>query len=184
MKNPITSLVESIDSNSTSKEIQKIKIDSIETVKDLLATITDPEIPVLNIVELGILRNVELINEQYVVTITPTYTGCPAMGMIEAQIKQVLDLQQINYKIVTSLESIWTTEWMTEEAKMKLKNYGIAPPLIQKRIQKLFEDQGIIPCPLCDSKNTKLISEFSSTACKSMYKCHDCLEPFDYFKCH
>ncbi len=184
MKNPITSLVESIDPNYSRNEIQKIKIDSVESIKDLLSTITDPEIPVLNIIELGILRNVEWTNNQYVVTITPTYTGCPAMGMIEAQIRQLLDLQQINYKIVTSLESTWTTDWMTDEAKLKLKNYGIAPPLTQKRIQKLFEDQGTVSCPLCDSGNTKLVSEFSSTACKSMYKCQDCLEIFDYFKCH
>ncbi|MCC6815259.1 MAG: phenylacetate-CoA oxygenase subunit PaaJ [Saprospiraceae bacterium] len=151
---------------------------------ELLSQIKDPEIPVLNIVELGILRKAEFIQSVWQITITPTYIGCPAMGLIEMQIKQLLDQYNFNYKIITVISPSWTTNWMTEPAKQKLKQYGIAPPLVQKRIQGLFENPGVVPCPQCNSEHTVLISEFASTACKALYKCKECLEPFDYFKCH
>ncbi|NOT38473.1 MAG: phenylacetate-CoA oxygenase subunit PaaJ [Saprospiraceae bacterium] len=183
MKNPITKLVESIGNEQKSPLPEK-KPENANEVIQLLSQITDPEIPVINIHELGILRNVTWNNTYYEVTITPTYVGCPAMGMIEMSIRQVLDQYSIPYKIITSLHPSWTTDWITDIGKFKLKEYGIAPPSTQKRIQNLFEGQGIVECPRCNSANTILISEFASTACKSLYKCNECLEPFDYFKCH
>ena len=168
-----------------SKIILPSHISSIQDVELILSQVTDPEIPVINIVELGILRRVERVNDVFEIEITPTYVGCPAMGVIEMNIKAILDTYQgIKYKIITKLSPPWTTAWLSEQGKQKLKNYGIAPPLEQKRIQKLFEGQGQITCPRCNSVHTSLISEFGSTACKSMYKCNDCLEAFDYFKCH
>lgn len=183
MKNPITELVDSIDRSVNSLTGIK-KPENKEEVLQLLSLVTDPEIPVLNIVDLGILRSVEYLNDCWEISITPTYIGCPAMGMIEMNIRLLLDHFSIPYIIRTVLHPSWTTDWMTEDARKKLKEYGIAPPLLQKRIQNLFEKQGIVECPRCNSKETVLISEFASTACKSMYKCNHCLEAFDYFKCH
>ncbi len=163
----------------------EIKEGDCEHLKELLSTITDPEIPVINIVELGILRSIQYISNQYLIQITPTYIGCPAMGMIEMNIRSLLDVNNIhNYKIETILSPVWTTDWLSAETKTKLQNFGIAPPMNSYRIQKMFETQGVIPCPQCHSTHTAMISEFGSTACKSLFKCLDCKEPFDYFKCH
>jgi ring-1,2-phenylacetyl-CoA epoxidase subunit PaaD len=150
-----------------------------------LAAIHDPEIPVLSILDLGIVRNIELLStlnqEGHIrVTITATYTGCPAMDTIAMLIK--MELLNKGYKKVEVERSIapaWTTDWMTQEGKEKLRAYGIAPP--DKRFS--IPDNGII-CPQCGSSNTRLLSEFGSTACKSLLQCNDCAEPFDYFKCH
>lgn len=152
---------------------------TIAEVYDLLHQVTDPEIPVLSIIDLGVVRNVEYTNDLATITITPTYTGCPAMDMISANIKMVLfenGITKVN--VVTTLWPAWTTEWMTDEGKEKLTNYGIAPP------KRLTDKSSIIECPHCHSSNTKVISEFGSTACKALYKCNTCLEPFDYFKCY
>lgn len=152
---------------------------TIAEVYDLLHQVTDPEIPVLSIIDLGVVRNVEYTNDLATITITPTYTGCPAMDMISANIKMVLfenGITKVN--VVTTLWPAWTTEWMTDEGKEKLNNYGIAPP------KRLTDKSSIIECPHCHSSNTKVISEFGSTACKALYKCNNCLEPFDYFKCY
>lgn len=158
---------------------------SEEELFALLSSIPDPEIPVINIAELGILRSVEKTSEGYIIRFTPTYTGCPAMGMIEMQIRAILDDAGVkNYKLESVLSPAWTTDWIQEDARQKLKNYGIAPPLVQQRIIQLFEGQGPVACPRCNSLHTEMISEFGSTACKSQYRCLDCKEPFDYFKCH
>lgn len=146
-------------------------------ILDLLQNVTDPEIPVISVIDLGIVRDVIVDGDSLEVIITPTYSGCPAMLEIEKEINNALKKKGINeFKITTVLSPAWTTEWMSEEGKRKLKEYGIAPPNPTNP-----ED---IECPQCGSKNTQLISEFGSTACKSLFKCNDCLEPFDYFKCH
>jgi ring-1,2-phenylacetyl-CoA epoxidase subunit PaaD len=162
-------------------------------VWNVLATVNDPEIPVLSILDLGIVRAVDVIpsseagKERIIITITPTYSGCPAMDMIAMNIG--LALKQagfMNFDIKTTLSPAWTTDWMTEAGKQKLKAYGIAPPNPTHSVCSLemFAQDEAIQCPRCNSYKTKMISRFGSTACKALYQCSDCLEPFDYFKCH
>lgn len=152
----------------------------------ILEEVYDPEVPVLTVLDLGVVRNIEVDNEIITVTITPTYTGCPAMDMIAMNIKMAL-LQHgfADVKIKTQLSPAWTTEWMSEAGKQKLKAYGIAPPKLMRSVSALknFEEETVI-CPRCNSLNTVLISQYGSTACKALYSCSDCKEPFDYFKCH
>ena len=145
-----------------------------------LEDIKDPEIPVLSITDLGIVRDIVISNDEAEVFITATYTGCPAMDMIAAAIKTELLVRGFTKTKVTTVYSpAWTTDWMTEKGKEKLKAYGIAAP------DKRFAiPQDGVECPQCHSENTKLLSEFGSTACKALYQCSDCKEPFDYFKCH
>ena len=146
--------------------------------------IPDPEIPVLSIHDLGIVRDIDEIEGQIVVTITPTYSGCPAMNQFEADI--VTTLNKYGYdkvSIVTTYDPPWTTDWLSEEAKKKLQDYGIAPPE-QKTTDKnalLVDDRKSVTCPQCKSTNSKMISQFGSTACKSLYQCNDCMEPFRLF---
>lgn len=153
---------------------------------DLLEQVSDPEIPVLTVIDMGVIREVTKEGEQLEIVITPTYSGCPAMDMIEVEIRSVL--QENGYDKVavkTVLSPAWTTEWMSESGKQKLKKYGIAPPegaTIDKNV--LFGEAKKIECPRCSSRNTVMLSQFGSTACKSLYQCSDCKEPFDYFKCH
>ena len=159
-----------------------------EEVYNILKEVTDPEIPVITIEELGILRNVEVDENAGIVTvfITPTYNGCPAMDMITSQIKETLLHHSISAVTVISLiEPVWTTDWITEAGSQKLLAYGIAPP-VEKTTDTSFltGKSPVVACPQCRSENTQLISRFGSTACKALYKCNDCLEPFDYFKCH
>jgi ring-1,2-phenylacetyl-CoA epoxidase subunit PaaD len=155
-----------------------------EKILSTLSEIPDPEIPVINIKELGVLRDV-IVNENDVeVIITPTYSGCPAMKQIEDDIVSALKKSGIeNIKLKTVFHPAWTTDWLSDEAKEKLRKYGIAPP------EKATADIGVLLgkkkiCPHCGSENTEMISQFGSTACKALYRCHDCKEPFDYFKCH
>ncbi len=148
-----------------------------QTIWDLLDEVKDPEIPVLSIWDLGILRNVALVNNKVIVTITPTYSACPAMDVIRSDIKNVLGKSgYANSDVKTILSPAWTTDWMTEEGKHKLEQFGIAPPAHTKSIKNS------VCCPRCASENTKLISEYGSTACKAMYQCNHCKEPFCYFK--
>ncbi len=155
-------------------------------IYDILKGVPDPEIPVLNVLDLGIVRHVEFNDEKLEVTITPTYSGCPAMNVIEQSIREKLISEGFqNLEIKTILSPAWTTDWLTEEGKQKLLKYGIAPPVKSSSSKStLFADDRVVPCPQCASENTSLVSEFGSTPCKSLYKCKDCLEPFDYFKCH
>ncbi len=154
----------------------------MENLTDILKQIPDPEIPVVNIVELGIVRNAEMTakNEAEII-ITPTYSACPAMFNIEEDIVKLFKEKGISAKVITKISPVWTTDWITDEAREKLRNYGITPP--EKGAEK---NQLDIPkkCPKCNSENTKQISRFGSTLCKASYQCNDCLEPFDYFKCH
>ena len=152
-----------------------------------LEGINDPEVPVLSIVDLGIVRDIKMNDDEIEIIITPTYTGCPAMDMISTSIKILLStLGFKKYKVTQVLSPAWTSDWMSEEGKRKLKEYGIAPPNPKQQVcdNKLFAPYENIQCPHCNSYHTHRISEFGSTACKALYQCNDCLEPFDYFKCH
>lgn len=153
-----------------------------------LEEVIDPEIPVLNVVEMGIVRDVLIEDDQVVVKITPTYSGCPAMNAIEVEIHKKLREKGIQtFNVKTDFSESWTTDWMTDHAKQKLKEYGIAPPGKTEEdndfLTTLKGSQKIVPCPFCDSLDTKLQSEFGSTACKSQYYCNECHQPFEHFKC-
>lgn len=159
---------------------------TVDEIKDLLENIVDPEIPVLTIKDIGILRDVNINSDGILeVVITPTYVGCPAMGVIEEDIELLFKKHSIeNYKIDLVLSPAWTTDWISDEAKLKLEEYGIAPPIGHSQDKSFITSSPkTIRCPQCKSESTKMISQFGSTACKSLYKCEDCLEPFDYFKC-
>ena len=148
-----------------------VKEISTDTIWGILKTIPDPEIPAISIVDLGIIRDVQCDDDMFNITITPTYIGCPAMSFIKEEIIYNMELQGvINYQVKTSLAPPWTTDWMSDEVKTKLKNAGIAPP-----------SKNVI-CPQCDSIEVEVISNFGSTACKALYKCLSCAEPFHHFK--
>ena len=175
-------------------------------VWQLLESLTDPEIPVVTLRELGILRDVRSVVaqdgiEQLEVVITPTYSGCPAMGQIEDDVRNLLNEHGLHGRVVTQLAPAWTTDWMTSEAKDKLRAYGIAPPhsgadqdcltqgntsIVQFAARSASNpgrhESLAVPCPQCSSDNTTETSHFGSTACKALYRCLDCMEPFDYFK--
>lgn len=148
----------------------------------------DPEVPVLSIIDLGIVRDVKVSGEDHIeIIITPTYSGCPAMDAIRMNIRlQMLQQGWVDHTITTILSPAWTTDWMSEAGKQKLQAYGIAPPNPKQQVchTRLFEEDEAVQCPHCRSFNTVSISRFGSTACKALYRCNDCQEPFDYFKCH
>lgn len=156
-----------------------------EQIYDWLSSVNDPEVPVLSILDLGVVRRVEQLESGiWEITITPTYSGCPAMRVIEEDIKANLLLKGIDkVQVVSVLSPAWTTDWLSENGRKKLKEYGIAPPVNELDKSVLFGVATPVPCPLCDTINTKMISQFGSTACKAHYQCQECLEPFDYFKC-
>ena len=158
---------------------------------DCLSRIGDPEIPAISIVDLGIVRAAERRSDgRGEIVITPTYSGCPAMQVIEENIRQVLHAEGVqNIEVRTQLSPAWTTDWITDAGKEKLRAFGIAPPARRAMnavdISALsYKEDAEIACPQCGSINTRLISQFGSTACKALYRCGDCLEPFDYFKPH
>ena len=187
----------------------------VTRARTLAACVPDPEIPVITIEELGILRDVQAVpfgeiaangQQGFIIeiTITPTYSGCPAIDQIRDDILTEMDHESIPARIKTSLSPAWTTDWMSEAAKQKMQDYGIAPPqhlstelstakviqfapksvasrAINTPATSAFSSKNII-CPQCKSENTTETSHFASTACKALYKCLDCLEPFDYFK--
>ena len=186
-----------------------------EHIWQILKEIPDPEVPVLNLLDLGIIRDVKLrrsdmlvesksgtkekapmerpIGSRYnefqedeiEIIVTPTYSGCPATSMINMSIRlKLIEKGFNNIKLTNRLSPAWTTDWMTEEGKQKLKAYGITPPVYSKNSDELFSKTDRVECPLCGSKHTHLVSQFGSTACKALYQCDDCKEPFDYFKCH
>ncbi len=152
---------------------------------DILDEVKDPEIPVLSLVDLGVVREVQVADQGPIVTITPTYSGCPAMKVMEEDIRA--RLMMAGYKGVdvrTVLSPAWTTDWITAKGRKELQEYGIAPPE-QATSDKnaLLGHPKQVTCPLCKSRNTSMLSQFGSTPCKALYTCQDCLEPFDYFKC-
>ncbi|TVR37663.1 MAG: phenylacetate-CoA oxygenase subunit PaaJ [Cryomorphaceae bacterium] len=162
-----------------------VKSPATEKAWEVLEEVKDPEIPVLSVVDMGIVRSIEDLPDGMKVTITPTYSGCPAMEVIENEIRQALQEQGFNNVSVRSvLHPAWTTDWMSESGKQKLLEYGISPPqhsTVDKSI--LTGEAKEVICPNCRSVNTRMQSQFGSTPCKALYICNDCLEPFDYFKC-
>jgi len=160
---------------------------SIDEIRTILDRVMDPEVPVLSVLDLGIVRDIEIENEKVAVTITPTYTGCPAMDVISMQIRMELLAAGVkDVEIKQVLSPAWTTDWMSDRGKQRLKEYGIAPPLPRQQVcsPARFAAEEAIQCPNCSSYHTHRVSEFGSTACKALYQCDDCQEPFDYFKCH
>ncbi len=157
-----------------------------DTIWTILEEVTDPEIPALTVQDLGVVREVKMEEDGTVeVIITPTYSGCPAMNAIEVNIRAALEEKGFDkVKITTILSPAWTTDWMSEAGKAKLRAYGIAPPVGSVSKRALFGEEPAVACPHCGSLHTEMLSQFGSTACKSLYRCKDCLEPFDYFKCH
>ena len=171
----------------------KAQAASVGDVWAWLGEVADPEIPVISVVDLGIVRAVAFDGDECVVTITPTYSGCPAMQVIAESVEQALRARGIGkVKLVNQLSPAWTTDWMSDAGKAALTDYGIAPPAqqvidisglsagVKRRPAPLL----VITCPNCGSQHTQLTSQFGSTPCKALYKCLDCREPFDYFKCH
>ena len=156
-----------------------------------LADVSDPEVPVLSVLDLGIVRAVRLdaASSHLTIVITPTYSGCPAMDVIGTEIRLRLAAEGIGPQQLTlenQLSPAWTTDWLSAEGRRKLTAYGIAPPAEQAagRVRALFGESPVVQCPHCGSNQTQLLSQFGSTACKALYQCQDCREPFDYFKCH
>ena len=161
------------------------KLAVLPDVRRAIAEVPDPEVPVVSIEDLGILRDV-LVDEQashVLVTITPTYSGCPAMEVIETGIRHAAAKAGFTCDIRTVLSPAWTTDWMTEDGRRKLREYGIAPPARAAGRRALFGTDEVA-CPRCGSERTELIAEFGSTSCKALWRCLACREPFDYFKCH
>ncbi|MBL4624585.1 MAG: phenylacetate-CoA oxygenase subunit PaaJ [Flavobacteriales bacterium] len=154
-------------------------------IRELLEEVKDPEVPVLSVLDLGVVRSVSVVGNVVDIVLTPTYSGCPAMKVIEDDIVSILKANGIEtVTIEMVLAPAWTTDWITEKGKQQLKEFGIAPPE-KSSVDKssITGDAKFIRCPQCNSENTEMISQFGSTACKALYKCLDCLEPFDYFKC-
>jgi ring-1,2-phenylacetyl-CoA epoxidase subunit PaaD len=150
---------------------------------DAAATVVDPEIPVLTIADLGVLRDVVVTDDGVNVVITPTYSGCPAMAMIALDVEIALARAGFaNVQVTTVLAPAWTTDWMSDAGRGKLAAYGIAPPPASGR-GGLFATQ-IVACPRCGADDTEQLAEFGSTSCKALWRCRACREPFDLFKCH
>jgi ring-1,2-phenylacetyl-CoA epoxidase subunit PaaD len=154
-----------------------------EEILSLLDEVCDPEIPVLSLADLGVLRGVEFIDNEWQITITPTYSGCPAMKTMEDDILRKLNDNGIKANVHLVLSPAWTTDWLSESGREKLKEFGIAPPEDEVDKSVLFSAPTVVPCPKCGSRETKMVSQFGSTACKAHYQCRSCLEPYDYFKC-
>ena len=169
----------------------------------ILETVSDPEVPVLSVIDLGVVRDIVVLftppcfdaetlakesgSWGVEIFITPTYTGCPAIDVMNISIRiALLEAGFTDIKITQVLSPAWTTDWMSEAGKEKLKAYGIAPPHHKQSVctPDSFQEEEAIQCPLCNSYHTRLVSQFGSTACKALYQCNDCKEPFDYFKCH
>jgi ring-1,2-phenylacetyl-CoA epoxidase subunit PaaD len=163
-------------------------VNAVAQAWHLLESVPDPEIPVVSIRELGILRDIrEDADGTLEVVITPTYSGCPAMEQIEADVRSLLDAHRMKARVVTRLAPAWTTDWIADDARAKLREYGIAPPQHAAEGANVVHfarrrAEASVACPHCGSANTTETSHFGSTACKALFKCLDCLEPFDHFK--
>jgi ring-1,2-phenylacetyl-CoA epoxidase subunit PaaD len=155
----------------------------IDRVWDLLDRVMDPEIPVISVVDLGIVRDVRQGADGLEVVITPTYSGCPATRQIEQDICAALARAGMDAKLSVVLSPAWTTDWISEAGREKLESYGIAPPAGKTGKRAMFGAEPQVACPRCGSVQTEMISEFGSTPCKALWRCGECREPFDYFKC-
>ncbi len=150
----------------------------------VLESVADPEIPVLSLIDLGVIREAVEKEDAIYIKLTPTYSGCPAMDVMSDDIKAAFKAQGKEAMVKLVLSPAWTTDWMSEEGKKKMEAYGIAPPLEATADKEvLLGGKRLVKCPHCGSKNTKMVSQFGSTACKALFQCEDCHEPFDYFKC-
>ena len=150
----------------------------------ILNTVFDPEIPVLSIMDMGVVREAIEADGRIRIKITPTYSGCPAMDVIGDDIVKAFEKEGKNAKVELVLFPAWSTDWITEKGRQALEEFGIAAPLDPSSDKSaLLDGKRIVKCPLCGGTNTKLVSQFGSTACKALFKCEDCDEPFDYFKC-
>ncbi|RBO92180.1 1,2-phenylacetyl-CoA epoxidase subunit PaaD [Pseudochrobactrum asaccharolyticum] len=165
---------------------------SLDQIWGWLAEVPDPEIPVISLTDLGIIRDVAWQEDELVVTVTPTYSGCPATNIINLDIETALRSKGIEQlRLERRISPAWTTDWLSEEGREKLRAYGITPPVdgtaangvLLDRARSLSGGNITIACPRCSSTHTEKISQFGSTPCKASYRCKDCLEPFDYFKC-
>ncbi|MBQ4802687.1 phenylacetate-CoA oxygenase subunit PaaJ [Aquimarina sp. MMG015] len=151
---------------------------------EILQNVSDPEIPVLSIMDMGVVRSAKIVDDTVYVNITPTYSGCPAMDVIGDDIVSAFQKERMDAKVSLVLSPAWTTDWITPRGRKALEDYGIAAPLEEEADKEvLLGNKRIVKCPQCGSNNTKMISQFGSTACKALFQCDDCLEPFDYFKC-
>lgn len=158
---------------------------SIDHINEILYQVTDPEIPVLSIMDMGVVRDVQLQEDNKVhILLTPTYSGCPAMDVMAVDIKVALAKEDYEATVELVLSPAWTTDWITERGRQKLEEYGIAAPLSESADKlALMGESRMVKCTNCGSTNTEMVSQFGSTACKALFRCKDCLEPFDYFKC-
>ncbi|WP_430968633.1 1,2-phenylacetyl-CoA epoxidase subunit PaaD [Spongiimicrobium sp. 2-473A-2-J] len=160
------------------------KVYIAEQLIPILEKVSDPEIPVLSILEMGVVRSALIENDNVKVQITPTYSGCPAMDVIGDDIISALNRAGYQAKVELVLTPAWTTDWITEKGRRALEDYGIAAPLgAEADKEALLGHKKIVKCTNCGSRNTRLVSQFGSTACKALFQCIDCQEPFDYFKC-
>ena len=154
---------------------------------ELLNTIPDPEVPAISIVELGVVREIVVNGDSVTVSMTPTYSGCPALKMMEEQVLAKLESIGVkNPSLKLVFKPAWTTDWLSDSTKEKMKNYGIAPPpkITAVYLLPMNHNKEPLQCPYCDSLDNRLTSQFGSTACKSLYFCNQCLQPFEHFKCH
>lgn len=150
----------------------------------ILDQVSDPEIPVLTILDMGVVRYAKLVDDEVLIKLTPTYSGCPAMDVISDDVKTAFEKAGYKVNIDLIICPPWTTDWISEEGRDALEKYGIAPPLeADADKEALLGNKRIVKCTNCGSQNTKLVSQFGSTACKALFQCEDCQEPFDYFKC-
>lgn len=150
----------------------------------ILNQVSDPEIPVLTILDMGVVRSAIIEDDEVIVKITPTYSGCPAMDVIGDDIIAAFKNEGYKAKVELVLSPAWTTDWITDKGRKALEDYGIAPPLeAEADKDALLGNKKLVKCTNCGSKNTRLVSQFGSTACKALFKCDNCQEPFDYFKC-
>ena len=155
-----------------------------EQIYNWLEEVSDPEIPVLSVIDLGVVRDAQIVDGEWLITITPTYSGCPAMKTMEEDILSKLKDKGIDSaKVELVLAPAWSTDWLSENGRIKLSEYGIAPPEHEVDKSVLFAEPTVVPCPKCHSRNTRMVSQFGSTACKALYQCNECQEPYDYFKC-
>lgn len=164
---------------------QPIHHPGTEELWTIAAKVVDPEVPVLTVTDLGVVRNIIRNGDAIEISITPTYSGCPAMDMISDELKRAFRENGFeNISVKTVLSPPWTTDWISDEAKEKLRRYGIAPPEHSTADKSaLLGQPKTVKCPRCGSTHTEMVSHFGSTACKALWKCNDCKEPFDYFKC-
>ena len=150
----------------------------------ILEQVSDPEIPVLTVLDMGVIREAQQRGNKVYIKLTPTYSGCPAMDVISDDLKAELSKHNLEAEVELVLSPAWSTDWLSEEGKQKMAEYGIAPPLEASADKAaLLGNEAVVPCTNCRSTNTHLVSQFGSTACKALFQCDDCQEPFDYFKC-